>query len=250
MASKTQGAASAAPDLQIYVDLEHSISDTDAEGIRARWEFGRKLSQERVGKKLPKGRLAEVCVAISRGKTEVQFRMRFAEVFPTEEALTNAIGQYGSWLKITQALYTKREAKAEPAKPKKKGPTWGGKTRRKLYDEIREDGATKLRELEVKITTTVMELEHYVLPDDVGLSEEEQDDIGRLFEYLTILSEWTEQALTATGACMDDLGRQRLIKKIRDRMQHPNTPPGEKANCARRIEALEASYRRKRLSSQ
>lgn len=142
------------------------------------------------------------------------------------------------------------EHKRETASPKKKkGPTEGGKRKRKLYELIREDGDSKLRRLQIEIASAVQSLEHYVLPDDIGLSEEAQDDIASLYEDLTMLGRWQEHAITATIGCMTDLSRRRTIRKLRDRIEDRSVGEHERDNARRAIQRLEASYRAKRLKA-
>jgi hypothetical protein len=162
--------------------------------------------------------------------------------FPGSKPLSN-----GSLGVILAVLYD-RAVRNDP-RPKKKGPTQGGKRRRQLYDQIREDGASRLREMQIDIAEATMKVEHYELPEDVGLNDEEQEDIASLFTDLTNLFRWTESALQATVAQMGDLEKRRTIKKARDRAEHPSCPPAERAAARLAVERLEASYRAKRLEA-
>lgn len=82
------------------VAIDARVDSAEGEGIYARWEFGRELLKERVGKKLPAGRLDELSEATSKSRTELQYRVQFAERFPDELALSNAVGQWKSWHSI------------------------------------------------------------------------------------------------------------------------------------------------------
>lgn len=78
------------------------------ESIRAsllgRWEFGKRLLSERKGKQLRDGRLDELAKATGRSRQELGFRMRFADYYPTEEKVANALATYTSWRQVTQSL--------------------------------------------------------------------------------------------------------------------------------------------------
>jgi Protein of unknown function (DUF3102) len=172
-------------------------------------------------------------VAASKAKTDG---------WPSDKSLSN-----GSCTTVFAVLDA---VAGQPVAPtKKKGPTVGGKRRRKVWEDIRKDGATELREMQVKIAEAVMALEHYVLPEDIGLSEEEQDDITDLFNDLTTLLQWTERAMIATTANMDDLSKRRTIRKLQDLAQDPGASAGERQNALRGIEKLQASQRAKRLGA-
>ncbi len=83
-----------------YVELDRRVDQAEGEGILARWEFGQEILAERVGKKLPKGRLDEIAAAIGKSRTEVAYRALFAVRFATREALLNAVEQWRSWHEI------------------------------------------------------------------------------------------------------------------------------------------------------
>lgn len=80
------------------VKLEERISESEAGGLRARWEFGRELLAARDGKgRLPNGYLAAVGEKTGAGRRELQYRIAFAERFPTDDELCNAVAQFRSW---------------------------------------------------------------------------------------------------------------------------------------------------------
>lgn len=86
--------------LETYLMLDKKVDEAEGEGIMARWEFGRELLGERVGKQLPKGRLDEVAETIGKSRTEVKYRVAFAEQYPTEQEVANAVDHFGSWHNI------------------------------------------------------------------------------------------------------------------------------------------------------
>jgi len=88
--------------IDYYRELDAEVDAVEGDGIRARWEFGRALLMERVGKQLPNGRLDEVAEAIAKSRQEIAYRMKFAERFPTEEQVSNAVGNFKSWHQIVK----------------------------------------------------------------------------------------------------------------------------------------------------
>jgi len=92
---------SLAQQLDSLVALDRKIDGAEGDAIRVRWEFGRELLSRRVGRKLPVGLLDGVCAATGKSRQEIQSRMRFAEKFPTEDALSDAVRQWRSWHHIT-----------------------------------------------------------------------------------------------------------------------------------------------------
>jgi hypothetical protein len=108
--------------IEKYVEIDKLIDDADetaqaviVETLRQRWEFGRLMLSERVTKKgdpakrLPDGRKVELANATGKSQTELQYRMKFAESYPTEEELHNALCSFDSWYAITQFLYHKEK---------------------------------------------------------------------------------------------------------------------------------------------
>jgi N6-adenosine-specific RNA methylase IME4 len=79
------------------VHIEQRIGAAEGDGLRARWEFGRELLAKREGKQLPRGLLAKVCEETGASRWEIQTRMRFAERYPTEQEVSDAITHFGSW---------------------------------------------------------------------------------------------------------------------------------------------------------
>lgn len=84
-----------------YVELDALVDAAEGDGIRARWEFGKAVLQERgESRLLPRGRTAEIAEMIGKAMSEVQARTNFAEEFPTEEKLSHAVREFGSWYAI------------------------------------------------------------------------------------------------------------------------------------------------------
>ena len=96
------------------ISLDRKVDAAEGDGIYARWEFGRELLAERVGKQLPAGRLDEVAAAIGKSRQEVGYRIRFADRVKTPEEVANAIGNFGSWYRIVnEALASTAHLSAE-----------------------------------------------------------------------------------------------------------------------------------------
>lgn len=238
------GAASAAPNLQLYVDLENMIVTSDDEAIRARWIFGRQLLDERVGFGLPRGRLDEIAATVGRGRTEIQTRMRFAERFPTEEKLHAAIVQYGSWWKITRQGFTDTAPNPKPkTKPNKRKPSESGQRLRQLHAERRAGrGMTELWYMQKAVAELVGALEAFNLPE-LDWSEETEELVDEIYADLERGARWTDTALDAVVAHMGELSRQRKLSALHVRMNDPSSTPSERMTAARLTEKL----RRKRV---
>ena len=104
----------------IQIDKRIDTDEDDAaeklqDSIRARWEFGRLMLAQRKGKQLPNGLLGELVQRTGKSQRELGYRMAFAERYPTEDEVCNALQTWKSWFQVTQNL-----PKEEPAKPKRK----------------------------------------------------------------------------------------------------------------------------------
>jgi site-specific DNA-methyltransferase (adenine-specific) len=100
--------------IDYYRELDAEVDAAEGDGIRARWQFGRALLMERVGKQLPAGRLDELADAIGKSRQEIGFRLTFAARFPTEIELSNAIRNFRSWYRIAnEALASTAHLSAE-----------------------------------------------------------------------------------------------------------------------------------------
>ncbi|HZI97085.1 MAG TPA: ParB N-terminal domain-containing protein [Actinomycetales bacterium] len=84
--------AGESPDRNIDATDER-VTGAEAAAIRLRWEFGRELLDGPAGDPP----LAAVVKATGKSRTELTYRMRLAERYPTEEALNAGIEEFGSW---------------------------------------------------------------------------------------------------------------------------------------------------------
>lgn len=83
------------------VKLEERIGGAESEGLRARWEFGHELLRARDGKgRLPNGYLTQIVAETGTSRREIGYRMQFAERFPTETELRNALQSSPSWFSV------------------------------------------------------------------------------------------------------------------------------------------------------
>jgi hypothetical protein len=78
-------------------DADSRVDAAEGEGFYARWEYGQALLRRRIGKQLPKGLLDEEARKTGKSRTELKYRAQFAERFPTEVEVANALATYGSW---------------------------------------------------------------------------------------------------------------------------------------------------------
>jgi len=90
-------------DLRPALLLEEKIVEHDRGSNLARWEFGRWLLDQRKGKKLPNGLLAELVAATGKSRSELQYRVQFAERYSTKKALSKVLDSGLSWHDIISA---------------------------------------------------------------------------------------------------------------------------------------------------
>ncbi|HEY6193443.1 MAG TPA: hypothetical protein VI504_00225 [Candidatus Eisenbacteria bacterium] len=89
--------------LDRYRELEDRIKKNDLDGLLARWEFGKKLLEERgEAGRLPNGRLEELHNALCISRSEISHRMRFAKRYPSEADAKAALEEHESWFGICQ----------------------------------------------------------------------------------------------------------------------------------------------------
>ena len=68
--------------------LEEAVKTSDGDGIRARWQSGRKLLELRAGKRrLPNGVLEKLVEDLGVSQSELNARMKFAEKCPPSRKL-------------------------------------------------------------------------------------------------------------------------------------------------------------------
>ncbi len=90
--------------------IEERISGAEGSGLRARWEFGHELLAARDGKgRLPNGYLKAVTERTGASRQELGYRSLFADRFPTEEQLTNAVGQFKTWHQVVKVALARAD---------------------------------------------------------------------------------------------------------------------------------------------
>jgi hypothetical protein len=96
--------------------IEDRVRSADESAIIARWESGRHLLKRKEGKQLPHGLLDEAAEALQVSRRELEYRVKCAETFDSEEKVRNALRTYRSWRAII------RERLTETSKPRKSEP--------------------------------------------------------------------------------------------------------------------------------
>jgi len=98
--------------LRIYKPLEARIKKNDLDALVARWEFGRKLLEDKASRK--HGEWMQVRQQISNtleiSTAEISNRMQFAEQYSTQAKVRAVFKKYGSWYEICQSGLGKRNA--------------------------------------------------------------------------------------------------------------------------------------------
>lgn len=79
------------------VHLDAEVDQGEGDALQARWKFGRELLSQRKGKQLPNGLLAALVERTGKSRSEIQYRVQFAERFPTEAEVSNALDTFKSW---------------------------------------------------------------------------------------------------------------------------------------------------------
>ena len=101
---------------------EEQAADSLRESLRDRWEFGRLMLAERKGKQLPKGAMAKLVEATGKSETELKYRARFAERYPTEDEVGRAMPTFTSWTQVKKSLPKPTEKPPKPKPPPKPAP--------------------------------------------------------------------------------------------------------------------------------
>lgn len=83
------------------VRIEATIRRSDDDGLRARWESGRYMLTLRGGRKqLPKGMLDRMAETLEAGRSDLGARMKFAEKYPSEDELSDAVRKFKTWHEV------------------------------------------------------------------------------------------------------------------------------------------------------
>jgi hypothetical protein len=131
-------------DLGPGLRLEAKITASEGQGIEARWEYGCWLLGQRVGKQLPAGLIEQLVAATGTSARELQYRMRFAEHYPTADEVRTAVHTSPSWREIRAGLTVKPANPKRRRVPAKPEPWWKTLTefeRRHIRPRIEHPGS-------------------------------------------------------------------------------------------------------------
>jgi hypothetical protein len=113
--------------------IQERITGHETKSIEARWEFGGRLLEMRVGKQLPRGLRADVTRRFDIENSEITRRMKLAEKFKTVEEVIGACEKYGgAWREIIRQELTEA-AQQVPS-------TWGKRAELRLHKLVEEAG--------------------------------------------------------------------------------------------------------------
>jgi hypothetical protein len=162
--------------------LEFQIQDTDKEGMLKRWEFGRELLKRRVtykGQQIVPSELMTLTIKqCGIRRTEISYRIQFAERYPTKKEASDAIGTYPSWYRMThEGLVDKKRPTKPRAKKTVHSMPWLLKRLKQEVAKAQMQHATLTRE-QVKdvedLLTSLKQLLEQVDQNDNAKSEREK----------------------------------------------------------------------------
>lgn len=136
------------------------------------------------------------------------------------------------------ARHILRDRKRRGDSNRARQPKESGKRLRQLHAQKRAGRTTELWYMQKAIMEMVGVLEGFELPD-LDWNEETEDLVNEIYDDLHRNGRWNDAALDAVAAHMDELGRQRKIRMLRDRMNDPSSTPSERMTAARLAEKLE-----------
>jgi hypothetical protein len=120
--------------------LDKLIRDDEADANRIRWRYGRAMLASRGDRqRLPKGALHALKTATGNSRRELQYRMAFADKFPTEADMCTVL--HLSWHEIIGAHLTSRAEQPDDddqPKPERSGNVLDGFTVMRADDGVKE----------------------------------------------------------------------------------------------------------------
>lgn len=159
--------------IEEYIKVDRRIDESEeqaatwaADSLRDRWEFGRMMLSERgttkagaPSKQLPNGLLDKLVKATGKSQTQLQYRMQFAEQYPTEDELSHAWDtlKWESWRDVIASLPKPKPAQSKsrtsPPKPHKERKTMvelaeEGESAEEIAEAVGSSKHTVRRELE------------------------------------------------------------------------------------------------------
>jgi len=110
----------------IFAKLEKKITASDSGGVMERWHFGQEVLKSKTGRRqLPDGMIADLVKAAGLRKNgkpklserEIQRRVRFAEVYATDQQVRQILADLGSWSEIIAANFPEVTVDEDLAEP-------------------------------------------------------------------------------------------------------------------------------------
>jgi hypothetical protein len=99
---------------EIARKAEDELRHGESIGLLARWKSGQQMSTLKRGRKqLPPGVVKELAAALERDPSEVRARMKFAELYRTEEEVSHVVRELGSWHQIRKHGLKNRRQEAD-----------------------------------------------------------------------------------------------------------------------------------------
>jgi len=149
--------------------LDKQINEHEQDAILRRWEYGRHVLDGRGERaRLPKGILDDLGAATGNSRRELQYRMKFAEEFPTDADMCEVL--HLSWYEIIRRHLT---AKPEPERqPTTEGP---GKV---------IDGVTHMRASDVITGLNAWERNVFRIESIASYSEDSRLQMIRLLKII------------------------------------------------------------------
>jgi hypothetical protein len=80
-----------------FKKIETRIATAEHDSLRVRWESGKHLLMARTDKMFDRGFRQALEHAHGLKQQEISARMRFAEAYPSEQELTDAVSKFGTW---------------------------------------------------------------------------------------------------------------------------------------------------------
>lgn len=155
---------------------------------------------------------------------------------------------------VAQAIYAvlaDRDRRADEhvlRAPLRRQPTEGGKRVRQLHEDKRagaRDPESELWKMQVALNEAISLLERFDLPD-LKWTEEIDVRLNELLHEIERHRGWSDRAWDVVWAHMDDVGRQRTLRKLRDRANDPSSESWERRSATNLADKLEEKYRKQR----
>lgn len=170
--------------IEEYVLIDKRIDGREDENLRDRWEFGKRLLAERAGKQLLKGRLDEIATATGKSRTELKYRMLFAERYPTENEVVNALTTLKSWHAFVNPKRERGQGKTPTPRPAPK--------RHDRHDEVAELAAQGLSRTKISERTGIPERQVRHIVEREAVEREAEAD-ATVIDFSTVTGKMKER---------------------------------------------------------